>query len=210
MSNMTDWRAWHEQYDDEAASLSQRLRVVQARLDEVLNGTSGHSWALCLCAGDGRDIIPALARRRPEQRPTVTLVEIDPVLAAAATERAAAAGVDVTVLVADAGSRSTWEHVLPVDLLTLCGIFGNVSDDDIRTCIDAALSMLTPNGTVVWTRGSSNDVDLRPVVRQWFRDAGFDEIGFDGGAAGYGVGANRAPSTRTGVALASHLFTFLR
>jgi hypothetical protein len=207
---VTDWRAWHEQYDEEGSSLSQRLRVVQARLDGILTRTNRNSRALCLCAGDGRDIIPVLARLRPVQRPTVTLVELDPVLAAAATERAAAAGVEVTVLVGDAGNSATWEHVLPVDLLTLCGIFGNVSDDDIRTCINATLGMLSPSGTVVWTRGADSDVDLRPVVRQWFRDAGFDEVAFDGGAAGYGVGVNRVPSTGTTRQLPSQVFTFLR
>src|SRR5207248_10524841 len=105
-------------------------------------------------AGDGRDIIPVVAQRPAGQRPELVLVELDPGSASAARSRAVDAGVKATVVVGDAGLGSTWHDQLPVDLLMLCGIFGNVADEDIRKTIFSAPAMLTPTGAVIWTRGA--------------------------------------------------------
>lgn len=202
-----DWHRWHDAYDDPASSLSRRLAVVRRRIDEVLSHGRTTS-ILSLCAGDGRDVIPALAAQRTPRNVAVTLVEADPALAAAAAKRAAQAGVPVDVVVGDAGAPATWAAVPPVDLLLLCGIFGNISPDDIRRTIRSTPQLLAPGGVVIWTRGGRKP-DLRRQVRQWFRTAGLDELSFDQEPEGYGVGVNRR--TKTDVALAAlpdRLFTF--
>ncbi|MHB8448954.1 MAG: class I SAM-dependent methyltransferase [Mycobacteriales bacterium] len=206
---MTDWRAWHDDYDDPRSSLSRRLQVVQQRLDDIARQGSVRR-ILCLCAGDGRDIIPVLARQPRERRPSAVLVEIDTGLAAAAERRATEAGVELRVVVGDAGLPETWGTVPPVDLLMLCGIFGNITDGDIKATIDAAPALLSPGGVVVWTRGFFADHDLRPQVRQWFREAGFSEIAFDSEPRGYGVGVNRITEVPNRSLPTTRLFSFLR
>jgi len=207
---VTDWHAWHGRYDDQDSSLSRRLRVVQQRLDGLVSAEPPVRRVLSLCAGDGRDILPVLARQAHERRPEIVLVEIDPALAAAAERRAVDSGVATTVVVGDAGSASTWRSVGPVDLLMLCGIFGNISAADIRTTIAAAPGMVTPGGTVIWTRGYFTEQDLRPQVREWFAESGFREISFDSEPTGYGVGVNRLAPDAPPTPIPDRLFSFVR
>ncbi len=207
---MTDWQAWHGDYDDQDSSLSRRLRVVQQRLTEVVSAAAGVRRILSLCSGDGRDIVPVVARLPHERRPEVVLVELDRALAVAAEQRALDVGVAAKVVVGDAGLAATWQDAVPVDLLMLCGIFGNISDADVRATINAARGLLTSEGTVIWTRGYFSDHDLRPQVRAWFTAAGFTEIAFDAEPTGYGVGVNQLASAPDATLVPERLFTFVR
>jgi len=63
-------------------------------------------------------------------------------------------------------------------VLLLCGIFGNVTDEDIQRTAAAAPAMCAPGATVIWTR-HRRPPDLTPRIRGWFRASGFDEIAFD-------------------------------
>ena len=112
---------------------------------------------LSLCAGDDRDVLPELAGTAPPVDVQAVLVELDPELAERA--RRAADGRDevLRVRVGDAGDVSSFDDVLPVDLLLLCGVFGNVSGDDIRRTIATVPAMLVPGGTVIWTHGRFGD-----------------------------------------------------
>ena len=205
---MRDWHEWHRQYDDPASSLSQRLVVVQRRLGELFDGPQPVASVLSLCAGDGRDIMPLLADR-PTAAPLLTLVELDDGLAAAARRRAGETGVAADVVTGDAGMTATFVDRTPVDLLMLCGIFGNISDDDIRATIAAVPAMLNDGGAVIWTRGAFKDRDLRGQIRQWFLDAGFDEVAFDADVSGFGVGVNRMTERTAIEPIPPRLFTFV-
>ena len=207
---VTDWHVWHEQYGDQDSSLSRRLEVVRRTADKLVADLGPMQRVLSLCAGDGRDIIPVFARRSPQQRPGLVLVELDPALAATAEQRAREAGVEVTVVTGDAGVTETWQGWLPVDVLMLCGIFGNISDEDIRATISASSSMVRPGGAVIWTRGYIDERDLRPQVRRWYDAAGFREITYDEEPHGYGVGSNRATEPAAADPLPARLFTFIR
>lgn len=209
---MTDWPAWHRRYDDPDSVQSRRLVVVRRRVGEALDALGASARRiLSLCAGDGRDLIPELAAR-PELTPETVLVESDVELASRAAQSAASAGLErVDVRRADASRRESFGDVLPVDLLLLCGIFGNVSDDDIRRTIGAAPAMLRPAGHVVWTRGRCDGPDLRPTLRGWVADAGLVELAYDGEPEAYGVGLAVNPSTgRIDVDVPERLFTFFR
>ena len=112
----------------------------------------------------------------------------------------------------DAGLVATFADVLPVDLLLLCGIFGNISTDDIRATVNAVPSMLAAGGAVVWTRGWFGDEDVRPAIRRWFVEAGLREVAYDGDPERYGVGVAQAdggggPDLRPA---AVRLFRFVR
>lgn len=207
---MTDWRAWHADYEDPSTSLARRLAIVRRRLTELLTGEQLVRRILTLCSGDGRDVTPVLAQLAADQRPSTTLVELDPSLASEARRRAERADVQLTVVVGDAGRVDTWQDVAPVDLLMLCGIFGNVSEDDVLTTIRCASAFLNPSGTVIWTRGHVAGTDLRPAIRGWFADAGFEELSYDAEPIGYGVGVNRLSTSAPVGTPPARLFSFLR
>jgi len=169
---------------------------------------------LSLCAGDGRDVVPVLAARMASRPAVAVLVERDPTLARRACEAAASAGLAAGALDvrrADAGAPRAFADVLPVDVLLLCGIFGNLADADVEAVIGVLPAMVVPGGTVVWTRGGG-DPDRRPQVRAWFAAAGCEEVAFDGAPERFGVGVHRLPEARPGTPdpLPDRLFTFLQ
>lgn len=208
---MPDWVEWHRAYDDPESGLSRRLVIVRRRLHDALDTMPATApRILSLCSGDGRDLIPVLAARSTEAPPVALLVEQDPVLAGRAADAAAGAGLGgVHVRCADAGDPSVFVDWLPVDLIMLCGIFGNVSQHDVRTTITSLPALVAPDGLAVWTRGRSNP-DLRPAIRAWFTEAGFAELSYDGDPQPFAVGVNRVTGESQGaVLLPPRLFTFL-
>jgi hypothetical protein len=206
----TDWLAWHASYADAGSSLARRLEVVRRRIGETLDAAGDRPIRiLSLCAGDGRDVLPELIER-PWLRASTTLVERDEQLASRALATVTGiAGVDVRQ--GDAGVVRTFADVLPVDLLLLCGIFGNIPTADIRATIAAVPAMLATGGTMIWTRGWFPHEDLRPSVRLWVTEVGLTEIAFDGEPERYGVGVARlqaeAPQSDFD---ARRLFRFIR
>ncbi|MEO9150884.1 MAG: class I SAM-dependent methyltransferase, partial [Lapillicoccus sp.] len=133
----TDWVAWHAAYGDPESSLSRRLDVVQAEIGRWLDLTAPRRvGVVSVCAGDGRDLVGALAGRSDASRVRATLVELDPVLCRQARAAAAAAGLPgVEVRQADAGTPESYAGCPPADLLLVCGVFGNVSDTDVEGTI---------------------------------------------------------------------------
>jgi hypothetical protein len=128
-----------------------------------------------------------------------------------ARETAVKLGVEhVTVLTGDAGETESFAFALPVDLLVLCGIFGNVSEENVALTVAASPAMLRPGATVIWARGIS-EPDLRPAIRRWFVDAGLRETAFDSKPNGFAVGAaTSSQHPRTDPPLPARLFTFVR
>ncbi len=165
-----NWAEWHRGYEDPSSSLARRLAVVRRHVSDVVSGPrQGQIRVLSLCAGDGRDLLPVLADRRPPMEFAV-LVEKYPVLAETARRTATDRQLEgVTVITGDAGDPVLFGTAHPVDLLLLCGIFGNVAEDDIKKTVAATPALLRDYGTVIWTRGSTNPrpatVDS-PVVRR--------------------------------------------
>ncbi len=197
-----DWRTWHGDYDDPTSSLSRRLEVVRGQLRLVLAGASGGIRLLSLCAGDGRDTLPVLAASPVHV--SAVLVELDPVLAEAARTSAVSLGLHgVHVRTADAGSTSCAEGVVPADVVMACGIFGNVTDEDVARTISTLPSLLAEGGHVLWTRGRRVPHDPTEVtgdpsetVRGVFVDTGFEEVAFvRPDDASFRVGVARWPHT---------------
>jgi hypothetical protein len=173
-----DWHAWHEEYDDPTSSLARRLEVVRHEVGRGLTWLEtegiGHPRLISMCAGDGRDVLPVLAGGHPTV--AATLVELDPVLADRARSSADRLGLtEVDVRTADAGLSTSYQGSTPADLLTACGVFGNVTDDDVRRTLAAAPLMLQRGGTLIWTRGSRADVDRSALVRALLLEAGWEE-----------------------------------
>jgi hypothetical protein len=136
-----------------------------------------------------------------------TLIEFDPGNVAAA-RRAAPPG--ITVVRADAGRLASYAGAAPADLVLLAGVFGNISDTDVRRTIDALPQLCAEGATVIWTR-TRRPPDLTPDVRRWFGAAGFVEQAFEAPAdVLFSVGVHRFTGTPRPLDTAGTMFTFTR
>jgi len=207
-----DWVAWHAAYDDPSSSLSTRLRVVRGHLSRALDAApAGPVRLVSLCAGQGLDVLGVLPGHPRGRDVSAVLVESDSRNAALAREGAARAGLpQVEVREADASRVANYADALPAGVLLLCGIFGNVSEGDIRRTAQAAPALCAAGATVIWTR-HRRPPDLTPRIREWFRVSGFDEVAFDalGTEALTGIGVGRLAAAPPAGLPRGPLFTFL-
>ena len=212
-SRREDWVDWHRQYDDPAAPLARRREIVAAEVGSWLDAhPSVPITVLSICAGQGRELLPALARRGDADRIDARLVELDPDNARLA--RAAGAGLGLRrfeVREADAGALDAYRELPPADLLLACGVFGNVSLADIERTIAALPGLCGPGATVIWTR-SRRDPDLTPEIRRLFAAAGLEEQAFHAPPdCLFSVGVHRLTAAATArTPDDGRLFTFLR
>lgn len=209
----SDWVHWHQEYDERGSSLGRRLEVVRRDLRRAL-GTSlsepdGTRRIISICAGDGRDVLPVIAEH--DRRVRALLVELDPALARRARETADDLGLSrVEVRTADAGQAGTYLGVRPAHILLACGVFGNVSDDDVRRTVAALPTLLVPGGIVIWTRGRGDDgSEPAQEIRALLAEHGFTELSFTGpDDARFRVGMHRLAGAARHGALSGRLFTF--
>jgi hypothetical protein len=205
-----DWLAWHRRYDSDS-HLRRRLELVRLSLADALSAAHGRSLRLIsMCAGEGRDVIPVLAAHPRGRDVAALLVEVDPRIAARARSAAAAAGlVAVRVREADAGLTSAYADFVPADVVLACGVFGNLTDEAIRTTVTSLPALCAPGATVIWTR-HRRDPDVTPAIRGWFRDAGFAEVAFRAVSESPGtVGVHRLTGAPGPFAPGMRLFTFV-
>jgi hypothetical protein len=188
--------AWHDAYDEAGSPLQRRLVAVQQLiLDALADMHPGPIRVVSMCAGQGRDVIGALADHPRRADVTGRLVEIDERNAAIARDLTASAGLDLEVTSDDAGVSDAYKGAVPADLVLVCGVFGNVVDDDIAFTIEQLPQLCAEHATVLWTRGREPN-DLTPKIRQWFAAAGFGEVALIApGDATFVVGANRLLGT---------------
>lgn len=207
----TDWAEWHDAYTRPDSGMGDRLAAVRAQIERRLDDTAPDPVrVVSACAGDGRDLLGVLSRRTDADRVTALLIEYDAGLAARAREAAAPLPATVEVRQADAARSDVYADAVPADLVLLCGIFGNVSDADVRATVEAAPELCAPGAEVVWTR-HRHDPDLTPSIRGWFADAGFEEVAFvapDG--EHWSVGVHRLVAEPRPLELGRHWFTFFR
>jgi hypothetical protein len=189
----TDWQAWHEPYADPHSDLSRRRRSVQRQITQWLDERDDEDLrVVSACAGDGRDLLEVLAARPDRARVTATLLELDDGLASDAEEYAAEHDLAVDVRRSDAGTTDSYAGAVPADLVQMCGVFGNVTDDDLRATIAALPQLCTAGATVIWTRGRFATGDLTGEIREWLAEEGFEEVAFDAPwNAKYRVGTHR-------------------
>jgi hypothetical protein len=203
-----DWFAWHSSYDDPGSALSRRLAMVQDRLTEAMDRCQpGRIQLVSMCAGQGRDILGVLARHTRASDVVARLVESDPRNAASARQGASLfAGVEVVQ--ADAGCTNAYVGAVPADIVLACGVFGNISGDDIHRTVAALPSLCAPGAVVIWTR-HRQEPDLTPQVRDWFRSAGFAEDAFGVSEDGFmAVGSHRLTGKVLPFRAGQYLFRF--
>ncbi|MFG3705086.1 class I SAM-dependent methyltransferase [Micromonospora sp. NPDC047670] len=187
-----DWYAWHDDYEDAGSALSRRLAEVRRRIGEALDAAPpGPLRAVSLCAGQGRDLIPVLATHPRRTEVTARLVELDPRNAEVARSAARAAGLSsVEVVVGDAARTDAYADLVPADLVLVCGVFGNISEADIRATVRHCAALCATGGRVFWTRHRQSP-DLVPTICEWFAEEGFAAVSVSSPADGVGVGVHR-------------------
>jgi Putative methyltransferase len=174
----TDWLDWHRPYGDATSALSRRLRVVQGWLGRWLDGRAGAVDVVSVCAGQGQDVIGVLARRADAGRVRATLLEYDERNVRAARAAADAAGLSgLDIRCADAGELASYGGAVPADLILMAGVFGNISDADIRHTVRTLPALCRPEATVIWTR-TRRPPDRTGAIRDRFAAAGFAEDDF--------------------------------
>jgi hypothetical protein len=203
---MTDWVQWHESYANPDSTLSRRLAVVRERIAEALDRFAvGPIRVASMCAGDARDLLGVLESHPRASDVSGRLVEWDQRL----VERArAVAPSTLEVVCGDAGTSDPYEGAVPVNLLLCCGVFGNITEADIRNTINSWPMLCAPEANVIWTRGAF-DHDLRPQIREWVKQAGFEELSFDGENEQYGVGVAKMIRASEPYRKGIHFFRFI-
>lgn len=182
----SDWHDWHAAYDNPASPLSRRLGWVQEQVRAALDDAPpGPLRVISLCAGQGRDVIGALAGHPRRDDVTARLVELDPRNTAEASRLAAGAGLPgIEVVTGDASLTSQYSGIAPAGLVLACGLFGNMTDADVRRVTRYCAQLCAEGGRVIWTR-ARREPDLVPQVCAWFEEAGFERAWLS--APGYRV-----------------------
>ncbi len=175
-----DWRDWHQHYDNPNSSISLRLNLVQGDLRRALaeasNDENGVVNLITMCAGEGRDVLPVLAKENSGRPVKAILVEYDETLAERA--RTAVQNLqlpDVEVKTADAGTTDTYLDLPLAQILTVCSVFGNIPVEDMQRTVATLPALLANDGIVIWTRAGR---DQSLAVRKVFLDHGFSEMSF--------------------------------
>src|SRR4051812_36013936 len=205
-----DWQAWHDDYDRPGSRLAERLRVVQDQIRRALDGRPpGPVTAISLCAGQGRDLLGVLAGHPRRDDVRARLVELDVRNAAEARAAAEAAGLDrVEVVTGDAALTDHYRDLAPADLVLVCGLFGNISDDDVERTVGHCAALCATGGTVVWTR-HRDPPDLVPAICGWFAEHGFERRWLSDPDAGFGVGVHRYRGEPQPLPPGTRMFTFV-
>ena len=198
---MKDWLAWHDRYREPASEQALRLPVVQGQIAAALDRQpAGPIRVVSLCAGDGRDLLGVLPGHPRRDDVSALLVELDPRLAPAGSP-------GVRVVVGDAALTSQYADAVPAGLVLLCGIFGNVSDADIKNTVFSMPGFCAPAATVIWTR-HRDAPDLYPTICDWFASAGFAPVFTSAPDLPYGVGAHIYTGPAVPLTPGHRLFTF--
>ncbi len=205
-----DWRTWHDEYDRPGSWMARRLRVVQRQIKEVLDaGPAGQLRVVSLCAGQGRDLLGVLADHPRRGDVRARLVELDARNAAVAEDAARAAGLTgVEVVTADASCTEHYLGMVPADLVLVCGVFGNITDQDIRRTIGFCAQMCRTGGAVVWTR-HRDEPDRVPLICEWFEELGFERRWLSEPDLEFGVGVHRFAGQPRPFASGVRMFTFV-
>jgi hypothetical protein len=219
VTDQTDWVDWHRKYENPEHPLSERLSIVQKRIRAFLDGREqSEIRVVSICAGEGRDLLEVLADHPARGRVKGRLVELSPVNTSVARSLAREAGADsIEIVTGDASLTTAYLGAVPADLVLVCGVFGNVPDDDVERTVAALPQFCARDATVIWTR-HRHEPDLTPKIHRWFESAGFEPIAFDSTALGsfkrdvgtpvQSVGVHRWPRDPVPLERGQRLFTF--
>lgn len=207
-----DWLEWHDLYNSEP-KLQQRLEIVRQYIAYSLdNAPIGNIRIVSLCAGDGRDLLGTLPNHPRAKDVYARLVELNPQLVERGRANIESLGLtkQIEFINGDATSAANYLGAAPADIVIVCGIFGNLADENELNRLLENLSFLTKKGAfVLWTRGHTHGIAYSEIVRKYFREFGFEEIDFQLTATGdMGVGIHRYLGESIATPKQEQLFVF--
>lgn len=207
-----DWLEWHDLYNTEA-KLQQRLKIVREYISYSLdNSPAGIIRIVSVCAGDGRDLLGILANHPRTEDVYARLVEINPQLVERGRATIESLGLtkQIEFINGDATAAANYVGVVPADIVIVCGIFGNLADENELNRLLGNLGFLSKKDAfILWTRGHSNGIAYSETVRKYFREFGFEEVNFKLTATGdMGVGIHRYLGENVAVSKEQQLFVF--
>ena len=209
---MRDYRAWHDDYERPGSPLHLRLLVVRDLIAAALDERPpGAIRVISMCAGQGRDLVTVGRQHRRGADLIGRLVEIDRGNVDAARAAISEAGIPaLEVVEGDAGQSDAYMGASPADLVLACGIFGNVTDEDVKTTVEFMPALCAPGAWVIWTRGPRGD-GILDRIQNWFSDVGFEPRALVVGEGDlFGVGAAQFQGHGREVHAGTRLFEFLR
>jgi hypothetical protein len=187
-----DWRNWHDKYDNPGSGMAQRLEVVQTQIRAALSSSPpGALQVVSLCSGQGRDLLEVLVDHPRRDDVSARLVELDARNTALCEKQARATGLhQIEIVTGDASIADQYKGMVPADLVLICGVFGNITDEDIERTIDACPQLCRSGGIVIWTRHREAP-DRVPMICERFKNRGFDLQWLSDEDAKFGVGVHR-------------------
>ena len=205
-----EWVEWHRGYDGDTNQARRLATVVRFIRQALEDARPGPIRVISMCAGDGRDLLEAVSAHPRAGDVQARLVEQDPELVRRGRAHLSQAITPkIEFVQGDATCTDTYEGAVPADVILVCGVFGNVTDEDVRNTISHLAELAAPGAAIVWTRGRF-EPDLTPSIRAWFRESGFDELSFvpvPGSTAS--VGMHRLTTAPRPFRPEVRLFTFL-
>ncbi len=173
------WVKWHDEYGDPNSPLSLRLAEVKRQLRAALDEAPvGPLRLIALCAGRGRDVLDVLEEHPRRSDVAARLVELDSLLASDAAATARERGLaGVVVVLGDASRTDAYEGAVPANIVLVCGVFGNISLDDIAHTVATLPALCAQNAQVIWTR-HRRAPDRTGEIRAMFDEHGFSEVAF--------------------------------
>lgn len=205
----TDWYKWHQIYDSPNTSIRERLTVIGRHLHQVLDHAAPSPRIISVCAGQGREVLPAVAAHPRSASVEAHLLENDPRNAGHAKAEAARLGLSgVRVHVVDAGLCASYAVLGRAHCIMLAGVFSNIRDDDVRRTIAWLPCMAVPGGVVIWTHHGGADGLTR--IHRWFDEARYQPIALNRLPDATVVGGHRFQKKMPRSAyIHSRLFTFV-
>ena len=115
---------------------------------------SGGIRIISVCAGDGRDVLGAIADHRRRDDVRARLVEIDQHLVADGEAARDGLGLSESVeyVAGDATDPVSYEPVAPASIVMMCGMLGLVDRHELVNVVRTMRALCAPGGHVVWTR----------------------------------------------------------
>ncbi len=191
-----DWDHWYQQYD-QSPSLQARLGIVREQIAATLDQcAAGPINILSICAGDGRDVVGALAghARRADVAAWLLDTHAESIARGQAAAAAAALEGPLHVRQCDAGRAQSYGDLERADLVMLSGFLGHLRHDEAAGLIASLPMLIKPGGAVLWNRHLvMNDGRTQvPAIRALLQQASFEETYFQTTAEdGFAVGRAR-------------------
>jgi hypothetical protein len=175
-----DWMAWHKNYEASPA-LKTRLLVVREHLARCFDAQHpGVIQMLSICAGDARDLIGVLATHPRRLDVKAYLIENNTELAVQGKKVIEEAGFEKELhyIIGDATISSTYLGLVPVDVVLMAGVFGNLRSEEVGRLVQNLCVLCKPEGVVIWTRHRRLHDGLNQIklIRRCFDESDFEEV----------------------------------